>query len=292
MDVKVFKTLLEVAKERHFGRAAENLFITQAAVSARVKQLEGYFDTQLFERTKNNIRLTSSGERLIPYAEAMVSTLQQAKLELTLEQHKQMQLIIGGTPNTWDAYLQSALSKMTISLAGYGFTAESQSREQLNRSLLDRTLDMAFSLDPLKADEFHCEVIDLIDLVLVSTHPGDLHAQSDLRYVYVDWGTQFARKHSELIPNSIIPYLRTSTGKIALDFMLERGGYAFLPKALVEPFIESEQLFKVAGCDQLQKPLYMSYRKNNPGINSIKEVVKLVSSLEQEASALIVQAAN
>lgn len=292
MDVKVFRTFLEVAKERHFGRAAENLYITQAAVSARVKQLEGFFDTQLFERTKNNIRLTTSGERLIPYAEAMVSTLQQAKLDLTLEQHKQMQLILGGTPNTWDAYLQNALSKLTAALEGYGFSAESQSREQLNRSLLDRTLDMAFSLDPLKADEFHCEIIDSIDLVMVATKAGKLDSLADLRYIYVDWGAQFARKHSELIPNSIIPYLRTSTGKIALDFMLERGGYAFLPKTMVEPFIESGQLFAVDGCEQLHKPLYLSYRKNNPSIESIKEVITLVTDLEQEASALLVQAAN
>ena len=79
MDVKVFRTFLEVARVRHFGRAAENLYLTQAAVSARIKQLEGYFDTQLFIRDRNNIKLTSSGERLIGYAEVMVSTLQQAK---------------------------------------------------------------------------------------------------------------------------------------------------------------------------------------------------------------------
>ena len=42
MDVKVFKTFLEVANTRHFGRAADNLFITQAAVSARIKQLEEF----------------------------------------------------------------------------------------------------------------------------------------------------------------------------------------------------------------------------------------------------------
>ena len=40
MDVKVFKTFLELAQVGHFGKAAENLYITQAAVSARIKQLE------------------------------------------------------------------------------------------------------------------------------------------------------------------------------------------------------------------------------------------------------------
>lgn len=70
MDIRVLSTFLEVARVRHFGRASENLHITQAAVSARIKQLEGYFNTTLFTRDRNNIKLTSSGERLIGYAEA------------------------------------------------------------------------------------------------------------------------------------------------------------------------------------------------------------------------------
>ncbi len=40
MDIQLLKTFLEVKATRHFGRAAENLYLTQAAVSARIKQLE------------------------------------------------------------------------------------------------------------------------------------------------------------------------------------------------------------------------------------------------------------
>lgn len=97
MDVKVFKTFLEVARTRHFGRAAENLYITQAAVSARIKQLESFFDSALFVRNRNSIQLTTSGERLVPYAEVMVSTLEQAKNELALTNHKALQLTMAGT---------------------------------------------------------------------------------------------------------------------------------------------------------------------------------------------------
>ena len=54
MDIRVFKTFLQVAKTKHFGHAAENLFITQAAVSARIKQLEEFYDSTLFIRDKND----------------------------------------------------------------------------------------------------------------------------------------------------------------------------------------------------------------------------------------------
>ncbi|WP_047042069.1 LysR family transcriptional regulator [Vibrio mexicanus] len=290
MDVKVFRTFLEVAKSRHFGRAAENLYITQAAVSARIKQLESYFDTQLFIRDRNSIKLTSSGERLISYAEVMVSTLQQAKLELSLESGKALQLTMGGTPNIWDAYLQNCLSIVTDDFSGYGFMAEVMGREQLNRNLLERTLDMAFAFDQIKAEELHCKKVADLTLVLVSTDADTIDEVFEHKYVYVDWGTRFASEHSERHPKIPAPYLRTSTARIALDFILEKRGSAYLPSSLVEPFINTGQLQKVAGSEEWQRPIYLSYRKNSSSIDAISQVEELVKQIDPSTAYSIQQA--
>ena len=292
MDVKVFRTFLEVARVRHFGRAAENLYLTQAAVSARIKQLEGYFDTQLFIRDRNNIKLTSSGERLIGYAEVMVSTLLQAKFELSLESGKALQLTLGGTPNIWDAYLQNCLSVVTDSFGGYGFMAEVMGREQLNRNLLERTLDMAFAFDQIKAEELNCKKVADLVLVLVSTQPDDLESVFQHKYVYVDWGTRFGSEHAERHPKVPAPYLRTSTARIALDFILEKGGSAYLPVSLVEPFIESGQLYKVKGVEDWYRPIYLSYRKNSTSVEAIMQVEKLVNEIDPSTAYTLQQAAE
>ena len=280
MDVKVFRTFLELARVRHFGRAAENLYITQAAVSARIKQLESYFDTQLFIRDRNNIKLTSAGERLISYAEVMVTTLQQAKLELSLEDGKALQLTMGGTPNIWDAYLQNCLSIVTDSFGGYGFMAEVMGREMLSRSLLERTLDMAFAFDQIKADELNCKKVADVVLVLVSTEQDSLDTVFEHKYVYVDWGTRFASEHSERHPKIPAPYLRTSTARIALDFILEKGGAAYLPVSLVEPFIANGQLYKVSGVEDWYRPIYLSYRKASTSVEAIKQVEEIVKEID------------
>ncbi|MDN3682921.1 LysR family transcriptional regulator [Vibrio tapetis subsp. quintayensis] len=290
MDVKVFRTFLEVAKVKHFGRAAENLYITQAAVSARIKQLESFFDTTLFVRNRNNIRLTSSGERLIGYAEVMVNTLQQARFELSLESNKALQLTIGGTPNIWDAYLQNCLSIVTDAFSGYGFIAEALSRDQLNRNLLERTLDIAFSFDPIKSDEFVNTNVSEIVLVLVSTEHKNLQDVFQDKYVYIDWGTQFSSEHAERHPQIPAPYMRTSTGRIALDFILEKGGSAYLPISLVEPFLASEQLFKVEGVEEWARPLYLTYRKNSTSLEAITQVETLVNNIEPSTAFLLQQA--
>lgn len=82
MDTELLKTFLEVSKTRHFGRAAESLYLTQSAVSFRIRQLETQLGTNLFTRHRNNIRLTLAGERLIPYAESLMNTWLQAKKKL------------------------------------------------------------------------------------------------------------------------------------------------------------------------------------------------------------------
>ncbi len=293
MDVKVFRTFLELAKVRHFGRAADNLYITQAAVSARIKQLEGYFDTQLFIRDRNNIKLTSAGERLIGYAEVMVTTLQQAKLELSLEDGKALQLTMGGTPNVWDAYLQNCLSVVADAFAGYGFMAEVMGREGLSRSLHERTLDMGFAFDPIKADELSCKQVAETVLVLVTSDSSyQLDSVFKEQYVYVDWGTKFTIEHAERHPKIPAPYLRTSTARIALDFILEKGGSAYLPASLVAPFLQNGQLHKVEGVEDWHRPIYLSYRKASTSLEAIQQVEELVKDIDPISAYTLQQVAE
>ncbi len=279
MDVKVFRTFLELARVRHFGRAAENLYLTQAAVSARIKQLENYFDAQLFTRDRNNIKLTSAGERLVVFADTMVNTLQQAKFELSLENGKAHQLSVGGTANVWDGYLQRNLNVITQAFTGYGFIAEVLGREQLCRALLERTMDIAFTLDPIKVEELNCKQVADLELIFVSSHAyaeDYFHQQ----YVYVDWGTRFASEHAARHANIPAPCLRTSTAKIALDFILDNGGSAYLPRSIVEPYLADKQLYVVENIEGWLRPIYLSYRKNSSAIDTILKLEQLVNELE------------
>lgn len=290
MDTRLLSTFLEVARVRHFGRTAENQHITQAAVSARIKQLEAYLGTVLFTRERNNIKLTSSGERLIGYAEVMVSTLQQAKYELSLEESKILQLSIGGTPNIWDAYLQHCLSIVTDEFSGYGFNAEVLSREQINRGLIERTLDIAFAFDPLKVEELECKKIANLRLVLVSTKQCDVDTALSDKYVYVDWGTAFTLEHGHRHPQKNSPLLRTSTGRIALDFILEKGGSAYLPLSLVESFLKSGQLQLVEKSFNWDRPIYLSYRKKSTSIDAINAVAALIPQIDPSSGFSLVKA--
>ena len=101
MDIDLIKTFLEVSRTRHFGRAANNLFVTSAAVSARIKLMESQLGVELFIRHRGNVRLTSEGERLLPYAETMLETWARAVQEVRLQPELDARVHIGATSGLW-----------------------------------------------------------------------------------------------------------------------------------------------------------------------------------------------
>lgn len=293
MDVKVFKTFLEVAKTRHFGRASENLFITQAAVSARVKQLEEFIGAPLFERTRNNIQLTSAGKRLIPYAETMVRALRQVKTGVTMDDDDIQQISIAASPNVWDAFLQNYLTVITDAFPKLTFRTEIASVSQLNMHVIDGTADIILLFDAFLAEEVHSIKTAEIDLKLVSTTKGlPLEEPTAHNYVFVDWGTKFSHEHEAKYGDTFTPVLYTSTGRIALDYILAKGGTAFLPETSVQPFIDSGQLFEVSSLSTMTKSVYANYHKDNKAVRIIKEIINVLDQSKPQIPVILESAST
>ncbi|HRK56944.1 MAG TPA: LysR substrate-binding domain-containing protein [Burkholderiaceae bacterium] len=68
MTLTELKYIVAVARERHFGRAAEACFVSQPTLSVAIKKLEEELGVQLFERRSQEVVVTSVGERVIEQA--------------------------------------------------------------------------------------------------------------------------------------------------------------------------------------------------------------------------------
>ncbi|MCB1758817.1 MAG: hydrogen peroxide-inducible genes activator [Gammaproteobacteria bacterium] len=77
MTLSELKYIVAVARERHFGRAAENCCVSQPTLSVAVKKLEQELDVTLFERGQGEVSITAVGEQIIEQAQR---TLEQAEL--------------------------------------------------------------------------------------------------------------------------------------------------------------------------------------------------------------------
>jgi len=77
--LQVFYT---VAKQLSFTKAAEQLFMTQPAVTFQVKQLEEQFNTRLFERSHGRIALTPAGRLVMDYAERVLTLTEEMDMRV------------------------------------------------------------------------------------------------------------------------------------------------------------------------------------------------------------------
>jgi DNA-binding transcriptional LysR family regulator len=161
---------LELNRTRHFGRAADALNLTQAAVSSRLKTLESILGVELFERSRREMRLTPEGGRLIRHAEAQLAAWRAARQDVSPNGSRQM--VIGGSLRLWDVLLQPWLHDLRRAFPDIALIMESHTAEHLTRRLVGGTMDVAVMLEPAQLDTLQIREVCMLEFICVSSHPG------------------------------------------------------------------------------------------------------------------------
>ena len=281
MDTELLKTFLEVHRTRHFGRAGENLFITQSAVSARIRQLEEILGIKLFHRERNDIRLTAAGERLVKHAEAILGALHRAVQDTAVDDSHNLSLSVGGMYSLWDILAQNWIHRLNAQRPEIALHIEAHNHEALLRKLLDGVLDIAFMFEPVHLAKLAFKEIATIELIMVASQKG-LTAEQALsgQYLMVDWGTSFAVTHARLYPDIPPPPIRMGLGRIAQTFMLERGGAAYLAKPMVNEDLKANRLFSVDDAPVIERTAYAVYPTEGLRCSLVEELLTLFDPVQ------------
>ena len=72
MTLTELKYIVAVAREKHFGRAAEACFVSQPTLSVAIKKLEDELEVKLFERNANEVALTPLGDEIVRQAQSVL----------------------------------------------------------------------------------------------------------------------------------------------------------------------------------------------------------------------------
>ena len=259
MDVRFLSTFLEVAQTRHFGKAAENLYLTQSAVSARIRLLEEYFNTSLFIRNRNSIQLTSAGEKLIPYAESLSSTLSDARK--ALNEVDVDYLVCGATPNACELFLNDALIQMNVNFPDLSIRAEMLNTEQLSRQLHERIIDIAFSTEPLKSDDVENVPIDSATLGLYSSDGTNVEDELK-KYVHIEWNVKTSESLYQKYPVARRAAFKTGSLSIATNYIRSKGGCVLLTENLASRLNVIKNIELIESMEKLSVTTYLVYLKD------------------------------
>ncbi|APV81329.1 transcriptional regulator [Salmonella enterica subsp. enterica serovar Dublin] len=271
MDTELLKTFLEVSRTRHFGRAAEALYLTQSAVSFRIRQLENQLGVNLFTRHRNNIRLTTAGEKLLPYAETLMNTWQAARKEVA-HTSRHNEFSIGASASLWECMLNAWLGRLyqlQEPQSGLQFEARIAQRQSLVKQLHERQLDLLITTEAPKMDEFSSQLLGHFTLALYCSSPA--RKKSELNYLRLEWGPDFQQHETGLIAADEVPVLTTSSAELARQQLSALNGCSWLP---VNWANEKGGLHTVADSATLSRPLYAIWLQNSDRYSLICDLLK------------------
>ena len=149
MDVHVrdLRYFLAVAQELSFTHAAERLYVSQPALSKQIRSLERQLRVDLFERDGRTVKLTRAGAELLPHAEHMLDSWEDAKRALS--KAGDCTLVIGMHTSPGRGLLPSVRAMMVASCPDLELELRHVAWSDRTAGLADQSTDAAFVWLPL-----------------------------------------------------------------------------------------------------------------------------------------------
>lgn len=254
MDLRHLKMIQEVAKQGNLTKAAESIYLSQSALSHQLKDVEAFFNTQIFIRQKKQMLLTHTGKIILEASESIMEELERTKNRIKFLSEKNAgEIKISTECYTSYHWLSSFLKEYKTLYPGVEVNIDTISTYNSVNALLENKIDIGIVEDntnsklnyiPLFRDEF------------VAIVPGD-HPWAELKWVNPEmFYTENYLMYT--IPNEVstIYKLLFKTGKpqkvikIALTEviiqMVKAGmGVTVLPHWVVTSWLESGDLAAV-----------------------------------------------
>ncbi len=111
VDLRKLRYFVAVARELHFGRAAQGLHIAQPVLSRQIRALEGEFGAQLFRRDRRSTELTDAGRQLLEDAPPLLAAAEALRRRVSRSAGEGSRFVVGFMPGITVTAAVRALSR-------------------------------------------------------------------------------------------------------------------------------------------------------------------------------------
>lgn len=244
MNLTSLQTFIAIVETGNLVRASQQLHVTQSTVTARLKALEDELGQQLLNRHKSGTTLTPAGSKLLRYARVMTGLWRQAKYETALPDGLSSVCTFGCDRELWHgpgrAFFNGVVSghpEMAVSVMQGG-------ARELETWLVEGMVDVILTYDATLRGNQTVYELPPEDLALFSDR-ADTPIDGDPLYIFVDHGPDYRREHDEVYHDAGVARISFDSSWWALQCMLDRGGSAYLPRALAQPYVRDGRLYEL-----------------------------------------------
>ena len=166
MELDQLRYFLSVAQRQNFTRAAQDLGISQPALSRSIQKLEEELGQPVFERKTRSVTLTEAGTLLQARAEQVLTILEDTKAEIT-DDGQSGRVRVGAIPTIAPYFLPEVLRKFAHEFPRATLIVQENTTDNLLKSCTQGEIDLAILALPVPARHLEIETLFSEELLLV-----------------------------------------------------------------------------------------------------------------------------
>ena len=289
MDLKHLQTFLCLCEINNFTKTAEHLHYAQSHVTMQIQQLEEELNVKLFERLGKKISLTTDGQKLIPYAQKMLSLSKDIEFQFAKQDNGR--IVIGASESLCLYRLPNIIklfSNQYPSVEVCLYVLESNDYLSL---LANNTIDIAFVLDrPLAHLHFEkvLQIPETIGIFSLPQHPlaqkknVSLKDLANQRLIVTKKECCYRQQFDyDLNKIKITPHivLETSSIQVIKQSVLSGLGICVLPEFVVQDEMKQNQLKAIEYLTHYSIQSQLIYHRDKWLSPSLKHFIDMAKKL-------------
>lgn len=186
VSLRQLRTFATAARHLSFARAADELHLTAPAVSMQIRDLETALGLPVFERSGRSMSLTTTGEYLLVYARRVIATMKEAEDTIARLRGVQAGRITVGMVGTAQYFVPRLLSQFRVDYPGVEVRLMVGNRDQLDKQLHDREIDLAIMGRPPRVLDVRAEAFAANPLAVIAARSHRLVGARDVPAARLD----------------------------------------------------------------------------------------------------------
>jgi DNA-binding transcriptional LysR family regulator len=286
MDTHTLSAFIAVAETGSFSQAAQQLYITQSAVSKRIALLESQLDRKLFDRIGRSVGLTEAGLALLPRAKTILISIQDASRAMgNLSGEVNGKLTLAASHHISLHRLPPILRKFSQTYPNVQLNLKFDESEVAYDGVLHGDLELALiTLAPQPNPAIHSQTIWVDDLqyVVCKEHPlaNTAHVTleqlthyaailpSSQTFTHQIVADQFRRKNLDLNVAMSTNYLDTIRMMVSIGL-----GWSLLPVTMIDDTLTVLN----TGSEPIQRELGYIYHRDRTLSNAASRLVDMLT---------------
>ncbi len=285
INYELYRIFYVVAKSGSITKAAQELFISQPAVSQSIKQLETQIGGRLFVRTSKGMELTYEGKIIFEYIEQANVLIGIAEKKFSqLKELTYGEIKIGASDTVTKHFLLKYIRKFIEKYPDVNVNITNRTTFETLNLLKAGKVDIAFINGPI-GDEYVEESVN--DIFVASENavrdikrPLTMRELAERKLIMLEKGSNTRKVIDKSFQDNgvtLSPTLELASIDLMADMAVAGLGIACVPDFVAESYLRSGQLKKVEiDFDMPKRNLSLATLKGTPLSFSAKEFVKLI----------------